>query len=362
MEFNDYRKMEPAKYWGLPSKRTDKVEKIQKALEKHQYYYSPKEDGEWARLSYGKDGDVLIQSRNISTVTKQYGDKTELVPHIYEALIEMGLPEYTVLLGELYYPNKPSSEVGKILRCKPPKAKERQSGSYGYLHYYIFDILCLGGADLSTLPAEKRFKTLESVKSSLLTSPYISFAQYIPVNDYTTLEKAFNEAQAKGQEGLVLINGDAVYEPGKRTAWNSIKIKAEESIDAVLIEPVAPVREYTGKEITRWSYWENTLTGEKEKGTFYGVPNYEAVTKYYFNGWAAGFVFGYYNEEMDEVVPAGQVSSGFSDEMLSKAEEYMGKAVELRCMERYPNGVLRHPLFNRVRDDLNIEDCTIEKI
>ena len=60
-------------------------EKIEAMLQNkdNNYIATLKSDGEWCRIIVG-DREVVAQSRNISKVTGEYGDKTELIPHIIE--------------------------------------------------------------------------------------------------------------------------------------------------------------------------------------------------------------------------------------------------------------------------------------
>ena len=67
-------------------------------------------------------------------------------------------------------------------------------------------------------------------------------------------------------------NGNGLPEPGKRTAHKTLKVKREiaDDIDCFIIGVEPPVREYTGKEIGAWKYWEDIRTGEKKYGEFFG--------------------------------------------------------------------------------------------
>ena len=88
------------------------------------------------------------------------------------------------------------------------------------------------------------------------------------------------------------------------------------------------------------------------------------VTKPYFNNWAGSLEIGVIKD--NKVYPIGFLS-GVSDEIKANHEKYKGKPIEIMAMEIYTNndgslGGLRHPKFSGFREDLNLKDCTYEKI
>ena len=77
-----------------------------------------------------------------------------------------------------------------------------------------------------------------------------------------------------------------------------------------------PVREYTGKEIESWNYWENIKSGELVYGQYYseykaGVP-LEPVTKTYFLGHPGSLEVGVFKD--NRIVSICHLS-GLSDEL-----------------------------------------------
>ena len=174
-----------------------------------------------------------------------------------------------------------------------------------------------------------------------------------------------------GGEGVVLMNKKGFYEPGKRPSKTTFKIKKEiqQTIDCFFTgRATAPTRLYSGKEIQTWKYWENSITGEKLEGDYYrnyneGAP-IEPVTKPYFHGWAGSLEIGALKD--GKVTPIGFLS-GLTDEIKANFKDYAGKPIEVTCMEvQYHNDGrqpgLRHAKFVQFRPDLNVEDCTLEKI
>ena len=76
----------------------------------------------------------------------------------------------------------------------------------------------------------------------------------------------------KDGEGIVITDGSSLPEPGKRTSWKTLKIKKEldNPIDVFLTGNYKTAnKDYKGKEIVSWKYWENTRTGDKLEGEYY---------------------------------------------------------------------------------------------
>lgn len=175
---------------------------------------------------------------------------------------------------------------------------------------------------------------------------------------------------AEGREGMVIMRRDAkVYE--KRTpARVSIKVKKElhETVDCFFTgRGTAPTKEYTGKEIETWSYWEEVITGEKLNEKLY--REYQAghaivpVTKGYFYGWYGSLEIAVIGKDRNDIVPIGFLS-GLTEEMKSNPKEYAFKPIEVTAMEIDYSGTvptLRHGKMIGFRDDITIDDCTLEK-
>ena len=154
--------LEFEKYFAIPSNYSPerKATEIRNHIMSDEYIGSLKKDGNMSRF-VKQDGKMALQSRNRSTVTKQFTDKIDYVPHIISSLKK--LPDNTILIGELYYHGGNSDKVGEILRCKAEKAVARQDGAYGKLYYYIHDCWMYGGTDMRLMPYEKRIKIVQQL-------------------------------------------------------------------------------------------------------------------------------------------------------------------------------------------------------
>lgn len=335
--------IEPMKINKIPEGKEGLFPSI---CESGEYFAQLKKDGYW--YQYEKtDDQAYLWSRTTSKVTGTLAEKLANVPHIRDALAE--LPAGTVLIGEIYYPGKRSKDVTPIMGSLADKAIERQNGEYGWLHYYIHDIIYYNGTNLMSYGAWTRYKVLEKVwnKYNLDRYKFLELAAIVEDN----IQEAVSAALAAGEEGMVLKKKTAPYTPGKRPVWDTIKIKKTDTCDAIILAACDPTKEYTGKELDTWPYWED------------GVP----VTKPYALGWKTAIEIGCYDETDQNIVSIGTVSSGLTDEMregLAKhPEEYIGMVCELAGMEKDREAhTLRHFHFRQLRPDKNPHDCSLDQI
>jgi ATP-dependent DNA ligase len=254
------------------------------------------------------------------------------------------------------------------------KAIERQNKGEK-LHFYVFDCLAWNGQSWLNETAKSRFTWI----SAFAPIGYVSFAQYMSGKDLWVM---LQEVLARGDEGIVITHEDGKYEPGKRPSKTTLKIKKElkQTIDCFFTGVgSAPTKEYTGKEITTWEYWENAITGVKVQGQCYSeYKNGSAiipVTKGYFYGWSGSLEIAVLRKhagsrckingivyENTEVYPLGWLS-GVTEEMKANPERFAFKPMEVTAMEYDSlSHTLRHGKMVGWRPDLNLVDCTFEKI
>lgn len=363
----DFHELPAQKYWSFPSgyKKDSKTE-TQNMIFSGNYVGARKMDGAFYKFIKDENGNMELIGRSKS-VKGDYIDKIEWVPQLHEFF--NSLPNGTCLLGELYFPEKEgSSNVTTIMGCLPQKARDRQEKGMK-LHYYIFDVLAFNGESLYQKNIEDRITYLYDINIIRNTN----YNEYINIAKYYEGKELWNHLQETlnvGGEGVVITKKGTCYQPGKRPARQTLKVKKElhETIDCFFTgHATAPTKEYTGKEIETWQYWLNERTDEKLNGEYYkeyfnGVPLIP-ITKSYFNGWAGSLEIGVIKN--DKVVPIGYLS-GLSDEIKANYKDYKGKVIEVGAMEvLYNNGKfsgLRHAKLVNFRPDLTIKDCTWEKI
>lgn len=353
-DFNFWAMLEPMKYYDKADDSSLSANLLTKKYAmidnfNNEYIASQKWDGEWTMFI--KDaGRVLIRSRSLSKVTGAYGDKTAHLPHLVEEMENW--PDGTVVLGEVCWGTlgTVSTDVGTILRCLPAKAIERQKNAP--LVVKMFDILCVDGNNVMSYGYGQRvdelYKFFGRVGGNYFTLTTFFFEKF--------QEEADNIIRAKG-EGVVIQRKDYPYEPGKRSAWKTLKLKQRlEDMTLKVVAAKNPTKEYQGKDADGWEYWEGVdkYTGEVHKFNGPRPQNngiiWSPVSKAYYFGWKMGITCNFNGVLID-------ASSGLTDEdrewlaseEANQAIEHGQLYAEIRSMMVASLGGLRHPVIHKLR-------------
>lgn len=353
-DFNFWAMLEPMKYYDKADDSSLSANLLTKKYAmidnfNNEYIASQKWDGEWTMFI--KDaGRVLIRSRSLSKVTGAYGDKTAHLPHLVEEMENW--PDGTVVLGEVCWGTlgTVSTDVGTILRCLPAKAIDRQKNAP--LVVKMFDILCVDGNNIMSYGYGQRvdelYKFFGRVGGRHFTLTTFFFEKF--------QEEADNIIRAKG-EGVVIQRKDYPYEPGKRSAWKTLKLKQRlEDMTLKVVAAKNPTKEYQGKDADGWEYWEGVdkYTGEAHKFNGPRPQNngivWSPVSKAYYFGWKMGITCNFNGVLID-------ASSGLTDEdrewlaseEASHAIENGQLYAEIRSMMVASLGGLRHPVIHKLR-------------
>lgn len=359
----DWLNAEAMKYWSCPASYTKEKSQteIKNAIFSNKYVGALKVDGYYQRLVKDEDGNCFMIART-KNVKGEPTNKYEWVPQLHKFMND--LPNGTVLLSECYLPNNEGSQkITSLLGCLRDKCIERQKNT-GWLNFYIFDVCAYYNKSLVNSPIEERITILNDIEEGYHNYTNINFAHYYRGKElWDTLQTYL----ADGREGMVITREDCPIYFKRTPAHMTIKVKKElqESLDCFFTgRATSPTRIYSGISLPSWEYWEDPITKEKLKGNYYreymnGAP-IEPVTKSYFNGMAGSLEIGVLRD--GKVYPIGYLS-GLSDEIKSNYKEYTGKCLEVGAMQfTEGNNALRHAKMIRLRPDLNIEDCTWEKL
>lgn len=361
----DFWNMEAEKYWA-PTKNTNLKELVNNAIFSGEYVGSRKVDGQWAMMIKDEEGNLYIRPRSES-VNGGYPNKIDWVPHLKEQFNR--LPKGTVLLGEIYFDgNEGSRKVTTIMGCLKEKAIQRQEKG-DKLSFYIFDILAYNKNLVGFWTLESRIIELKAL-SEWFKNPYIKYATYYDGED---LLDYIAYCREQGWEGVVLQRKDGNYEPGKRPARKSIKVKKEldREVDCFLTGNYKDATwEYTGKEVENWKYWFNIKDNSKMEGIYYedfqnGAP-IEPISKGAFFGWAGSIEIGVAKGE--EIIPIGWISNVTEEVKRGIVEDNSNWArrvikINAMMMESDTHN-FRHAKIMEWRnpEDMSWKDCTFEKV
>jgi bifunctional non-homologous end joining protein LigD len=166
---------------------------VAKLPEGAQWVWEIKLDG-YRAIAVRSGGAVALFSRRKKSLNKKF-------PYIVEALV--GLPAVTVVDGEL---------VALDDRGRPEfNLLQNFRGAASRIHYYIFDLLCCEGRDLTRLPLVERRALLKSLVT--IRDNRIRISDYIEAGAGELLAAV----REQHLEGIVGKRRDGIYEPGKRS-------------------------------------------------------------------------------------------------------------------------------------------------
>lgn len=339
-EFPNAYMIPPMLAWKLPKNKQDMRQEV---FNNGEYFAELKIDGSCYTFEYTPDGATYLFSRTVSRGNGLLVEKSDRVPHLIEELKRIFNPG-TVVAIEIYKPKGKSKDVTTILGCLPKKAIQRQREG-GYLRALVHDLLVINHKSNMETPAIERVSTLLQIFQDIPEpTEYVDLVGYVQDD----IDNYLINAWRVGYEGIILKKKDGAYYPGKRPAWSWIKFKQEDDFDVICIGFLPPTKEYTGKEIDNWGYWEGKTP----------------VTKPYYNGWVGSLKMGCYKD--GEIIEIGSVASGLTDNLLMQIKEnpdkFLNKPMVIKAMETTKDFKLREPKFIKFRNDINIEDCNFNKI
>lgn len=363
------------KYWSLPSSytRERRQSTLENLIERQDYIFSLKTDGVFSRAIFATD-EPMLQSRGISKVTNTYGRMEEKVLWFNQA--NSAFTKETVILGECFIPGGIDRDAGAITRSLPARALKLQEKTP--LHWRMFDCLCWEGKDLINTPIEERIKYLYEAEKRI-NHPLVEAVKYYPM-DETFFDKLGYIFQNNG-EGVVLYKKGSTYHPDKRgPAWENIKVKQEVSsdIDCFILDAVPCEKNYNGGDVGNWQYWENTRTGQKLIGDYFGdyqagVPVIPISKNYYYN-WPASITVGVYDGKGNivELCKVAGLTEEFKTELRDNFNEWKmcpisisGMMISTANANADGTGIsVRHPYLKTIRgfNDIDPKDCTLAKI
>jgi bifunctional non-homologous end joining protein LigD len=201
--------------------------------------------------------------------------------------------------------------------------------------FYAFDLLAFGDHDLRPLPLVARKELLREV---LPTVGPLRHSEHIAERG----EEMYAQVEKLGLEGVVAKKADAPYRGGRSAQW--LKIRADRSDDFVIVgytEPQGTRAGFGALHVAQYVSGELVYTGRVGTG---------------FTGELIAEIFGRLRPIRRDTAPCtGSVPQG---------AEHHWVEPELVCEVRFKEitdlGLLRQPVFLRMRDDKPPRECTRE--
>jgi bifunctional non-homologous end joining protein LigD len=167
------------------------------------WVYEEKVDG-WRMVAVKADGDVRLISRNGLDHTRRF-------PELVKDLIALK-PKTFTLDGEVAVYDQALISRFEWLRSLP---KDEPATLPVYM---VFDVLELGGKDLRGEPLHERRRVLRRLVNG---RRMILLVRHLSTNGL----KAWEEALARGLEGIVAKDPESKYVPGRTLRWIKVKQK-----------------------------------------------------------------------------------------------------------------------------------------
>ena len=198
---------------------------------------------------------------------------------------------------------------------------------------WAFDLLAVEGFDLRALPLIERKELLFRL---LPTVGPIRFSEHVDGEG----RALFEAVEGMRLEGMVGKDGASPYRGGRSRSW--IKVRTELTDDFVVVGWTEPEGSRSGFGALHLARWED------------GALRYRgSVGSGFREDDLSGLAEALERSEVDEApCTVGPVPRGAKHHWASP-----DLVVEVRFKERTEQGLLRHPVFVRTRDDKEPEEC-----
>lgn len=278
------------------------------------YVFDLKVDGIRALVSISRPGpaepEVAMTSRNGLDLTARFPELVEsLTLSIDEDLVldtEVAVPDATGL------PSWPLTQRRTAQRTAPGRLA-RELPAY----LYVFDVLRVGGIDMTGQPFRRRRRRLEELATSWSGRLGLTVCSPDPWPLWETV-------RTQSLEGVVAKRQDSRYRPGRSPDW--VKIKATRTLSCLV----------GGVE---WSGAEGS--SEPRSLQLFLV------------------------DDRGELVPVGKASAGVSAPMRRQLLAGLHNpplVVEVEYSDVTSAGVLRQPVVRAVRTDVDVLDCGTDQL
>ena len=280
------------------------------------------------RLIAGRDqNDVVLLSRNKRALTSSF-------PEIARAL--HALPyKHVVLDGEVVCcdasgrPNFQRLQKRGMLR----RSLDIQRAALELpATFVVFDLLAFDEYDVRGLPLVERKRLL---KELIPAKGVLQYADHIADRG----EEFFRAAEALDVEGMVGKKADSKYRAGRSADW--IKVRASKHDDFIIVGFTDP-------------------GGSRSGFGALHLANYdEAGTLRYAGSVGTGFTAKMIDETYESLLPMKRKKAACEGAPTGKGHTWIEPRLvcEVKYLEWTEEGLLRHPVFMRFRDDKDPAEC-----
>jgi DNA ligase-1 len=284
-----------------------------------------------------KDGEsIKLFSRRLDDVTNQF-------PEIVKWSKEHVKAKSCIIEGEVLAIDKKTEKpvaFQQLSRRIQRKYDIDKMASEIPVQMNLFDIIYLDGESLMQKTLRYRWDTLRGI---IKQTKYFCLAEHIETKDMKKAEDFYNKSLDMGQEGVIVKNLDAHYQPGKRVGfWLKVK----------------PIMEPLDLVITGATWGE----GKRAKGLGSLLLATKSGSKFLETGMLGS---GLTDEQLDEVTK--KLKPLITEEKGSEVKIKPNLIIEVAYEEiqkspKYPSGyALRFPRLLRIRDEKGPDDVNTLK-
>jgi ATP-dependent DNA ligase len=183
------------------------------------FLFEPKWDGFRAIVFRGGE-DVYLQSRDLKPLDRYF-------PELHDGLIA-ALPDGCVVDGEIVIATAHGLDFDRLqLRLHPAASRAAKLAKETPAEFVAFDLLAAGGAELRSLPFDKRREQLEKLLRN--AGPPVHLTPM--TRDRDVAVEWLERFEGAGLDGVMAKPAGGAYEPGKRVMF---KIKHSRTADCVV--------------------------------------------------------------------------------------------------------------------------------
>jgi bifunctional non-homologous end joining protein LigD len=269
--------------------------------------------------------EVKLYSRNGNLFNAKY-------PEVVDALAQLDVE--AVFDGEIVVMDEQGNPNFQLLQ----HYSERRAHP---IYYYIFDILKINNQSVMELPLVKRkelLRTLIQFHTLIKKNSIIKYSDHIAEKG----KEMFALMMERNIEGVMAKKADSSYLPGQRSA-NWLKVKYRKTIDAIICGFTEPEGER--------KYFGALILGLMQGNTIK-----------YIGHTGTGFDYTLLKNLYEQLKPLATSQSPFDETVKTNTPVTWVKPIlvcEVEFTEKTRDGMLRNPVFIRLRQDKPIEDATM---